>query len=115
MYKRTTAAKGANPTKSSACVEHGHYELCGCCGASLFSLLYDYTNIHVTLYTAVAISGAAAVINSGLVGDARLGPASSRVTLLDQVEPAWTATRHDNRDEHDLVKIECLGMTNLKH
>lgn len=56
-------------------------------GPFLYSLLYDYTNIHVTLYTAVGISGAAAIINSALIKDARFGPELS-TDAIKKEQPA---------------------------
>lgn len=47
---------------------------CSAFGPFLYALLYDYTNIQVTLYSAVGISFMAALINFGLTKDRRFGP-----------------------------------------
>jgi len=84
-------------------------------GEFLFSLLYDYTNIHITLYTTVGVSVAAAVINSGLIKDARFGPETPTITLLaisKEEEPADLDIRSQCDDDDDdgddePIEIDC--------
>ena len=75
-------------------------------GAFLYSLLYDYTSIEVTLCTAVGFCGAATIINGVLIRDVRFGPELAMVAVAKE-EPADGAVVKDLDDDDISGEIEC--------